>query len=218
MHASVTRCLAVWGVATALAAGAVAGLLPLAWLLPLAARDGTPAFDELLVRACAAVALLGTGWLWLAASATVLEALRGRPARAPGVPAGVRRLVLAACGAGLAAGLVAPAHATPGDVHTDRRPAAVLAGLPLPDRAVGLPGRALLATGPLRPAPAPGQPRWVVVRPGDSLWDLAATHLADPVRWPEIYALNRAAIGADPSLIQPATRLRLPADRPEETP
>ena len=211
MHAPATRCLVVWAVATALTAGAVA------WLLPLAQHGGTAAFDVLLVRACAAVALIGTGWLWLAASATVVEAWHGRPARAPGVPAGVRRLVLAACGAGLAAGLVAPAHATPGEVHTDRHPAAVLAGLPLPARAVGLPGRARLAPGPLRPPPARSGTRSVVVQPGDSLWDLAATRLDDPGRWPEIYALNRAVIGPDPSLIQPAIRLRLPADRPEET-
>lgn len=210
MHASVTRCLAVWAAATALAAALGAGLLP-------AALGGGPTFDQALVRTCAAVALVGTGWLWLAASATVVAALRGRPARAPGVPAGVRRLVLAACGAGLAAGLAVPAHATPGDVHTDRRPATVLAGLPLPDRAVGLPGRALVATGSLRPAPAPGPARTVLVRPGDSLWALAATHLDDPGRWPEIYALNRDLIGPDPGLIHPATRLRLPADRPEET-
>ncbi|MBI2245444.1 MAG: hypothetical protein HYU55_16415, partial [Nocardioides sp.] len=116
MHASATRCLAVWAAASALAAALGA------WLLPVAVGDAGSRFDLVLVRACAAVALVGTCWLWLAASATVVAALRGRPARAPGVPAVVRRLVLAACGAGLAAGLVAPAQATPGDVHVDRQP------------------------------------------------------------------------------------------------
>ncbi|HEY0949875.1 LysM peptidoglycan-binding domain-containing protein, partial [Nocardioides sp.] len=96
------------------------------------------------------------------------------------------------------------------------RPPAVLAGLPFPDRAVGLPGHALRATGPVRPA-CGEEARTVVVRHGDSLWELAAVHLGDARRWPEIYALNRAAIGADPGLIHPDTRLRLPADRPEET-
>ncbi|ABL80956.1 MULTISPECIES: hypothetical protein [unclassified Nocardioides] len=211
MHASATRCLAVWAAASALAAALGA------WLLPVAVGDAGSRFDLVLVRACAAVALVGTCWLWLAASATVVAALRGRPARAPGVPAVVRRLVLAACGAGLAAGLVAPAQATPGDVHVDRQPTAGLAGLPLPDRAVGLPGRALLSHGAPRPTTAPGRLPTVVVRPGDSLWELAATHLDDPGRWPQIYALNRDQIGPDPGLIQPATRLRLPADRPEET-
>lgn len=211
MHASVMRCLVVWVGATALAAG-LGG-----WLLPMTLGAGGLRFDQVLVRTCAAVALIGIGWLWLAAGVTVLEALRGRPARARGVPAGVRRLVLAACGAGLAAGLVAPAHATPGEVHTDRQPTAALNGLPLPDRAVGLPGRALVATGPLRTPVTPAPARTVVVRAGDSLWALAATHLDDPGRWPEIYALNCDVIGPDPGLIHPATRLRLPADRPEET-
>ena len=50
--------------------------------------------------------------------------------------------------------------------------------------------------------------------PARTVWEA----YADPQRWPEIYALNDAAIGADPDLIHPATRLRLPADRPEETP
>ena len=57
-----------------------------------------------------------------------------------------------------------------------------------------------------------GGPQRVTVRPGDTLWDLAADHLGSGDRWPAIYALNRAVIGADPDLIQPAQRLRLPAE------
>ena len=211
MPAPPLRCLVVWLVATATAGALIAWMAPLA----LSAPAG-PAFDDLLVRLCSAVAVLSATWLWVGTSVTVLEALRGRVRPTRGVPAPLRRAVLAACGAGLLTGLATPALATPGEVHTDRGPAAVLAGLPLPDRAVGLPGRASIATGPLRP-PAPAATS-VTVRPGDTLWDLASAHLGDPRRWPEIYALNRAAIGADPSLIHPATRLRLPADRPEETP
>ncbi len=215
MSASPVRCLTVWLAATAVAAGLEA------WLLPVAGQGAADAaFDDLVVRLCAAVAVLGVAWLWSAASATVLEALGDgtRPVR--GVPDAVRRWVLAACGAGLAAGLLAPgltapASATPGDPHTERGPASTLAGLPLPDRAVGLPGRALVGTGPIRDHRPAGE---VVVRPGDTLWEIAARHLGDPHRWPEIYALNDAAIGADPDLIHPTTRLRLPADRPEETP
>ncbi|HYF73806.1 MAG TPA: hypothetical protein VD864_13340 [Nocardioides sp.] len=210
MLAPPLRCLAVWLLATA-SAGAL-----VAWTAPLAAGGpAEPAFDDLVVRLCSAVAVVGAAWLWLATSVTVVEALRGCAPSRRGLPAPLRRLVLAACGAGLVAGLSGPAVATPGEVHTDRGPAGALAGLPLPDRAVGLPGRASVATGPLRPAAAAAPS--VVVRPGDTLWDLAATHLGEPRRWPEIYALNRAAIGADPGLIHPATRLRLPADRPEET-
>jgi nucleoid-associated protein YgaU len=216
MSAPPLRCLLVWLAATALAGALVAWLTPLAGTALAGGGPADPTFDDLLVRLCAGVGVVGIGWLWVATSVTVLGALRGRAHRARGLPAPVRRLVLAACGAGLAAGLAAPAVATPGDVHTDHGPPTVLAGLPLPDRAVGLPGRAALVTDPSRVLrPSTGS---VVVRPGDTLWDLASAHLGDPTRWPEIYALNHAAIGADPSLIQPATRLRLPADRPEETP
>jgi nucleoid-associated protein YgaU len=56
-----------------------------------------------------------------------------------------------------------------------------------------------------------------VVRPGDSLWAIAARLLRnhDPAAvaaaWPELYRLNAATIGPDPDLIHPGTELRLPA-------
>jgi nucleoid-associated protein YgaU len=60
----------------------------------------------------------------------------------------------------------------------------------------------------------------VVVRPGDSLWRIAAAHLppgagaADvAAAWPAWYAANRATIGADPSLIRPGQVLTAPAGR-----
>ncbi|MFD7589061.1 transglycosylase family protein [Kitasatospora sp. NPDC059811] len=66
------------------------------------------------------------------------------------------------------------------------------------------------------PAPAPaadgaeaGDGGWTV-REGDTLGDLAET-LRVPGGWPALYALNRAAIGDDPDLIQPGTALRLPS-------
>jgi LysM repeat protein len=48
-----------------------------------------------------------------------------------------------------------------------------------------------------------------VVRPGDTLWDLARAYLADPFLWPEIFRLN-AALVRDPALIYPNQRLTLP--------
>lgn len=48
-----------------------------------------------------------------------------------------------------------------------------------------------------------------VVRGGDTLWDIAAHHLGDGARWPEIYAANRDLI-ADPDLIYPGQELRIP--------
>lgn len=191
MHAPVHRCLTVWFAATAAAAGLVT------WLAPLALAPAIR-FDETLVRLCAAAGTIAACWLWLLTTAVVVEAVTGAATR--GVPAPVRRLVLAACGVAIVTGLAVPAQATPGDQHRDRRPASALAGLPLPDRAEA------------PPAPV------VVVRPGDTLWDLAAASLgprADAAdidaRWREIYAQNRAVIGPDPDLIEPAQRLRLPA-------
>jgi nucleoid-associated protein YgaU len=64
-------------------------------------------------------------------------------------------------------------------------------------------------------APSAGR---VVVRPGDSLWRIAAAHLphgagaADvAAAWPAWYAANRATIGADPNLIRPGQVLVAPA-------
>jgi LysM repeat protein len=58
------------------------------------------------------------------------------------------------------------------------------------------------------PAPAPTGVR-LEVRSGDSLWRLAATHLGDPQRWPELHELNRDRVG-DPDLIFPGQLLRVP--------
>jgi len=60
--------------------------------------------------------------------------------------------------------------------------------------------------------------RTVEVRPGDSLWLIAARHLppgADDAdvaaAWPAWYAANAQLIGADPGLIRPGQTLRVPA-------
>jgi nucleoid-associated protein YgaU len=64
----------------------------------------------------------------------------------------------------------------------------------------------------------------VTVRPGDSLWLIAARRLgvgATPhrieVAWREWYAVNRALIGADPDLIHPGQVL-LDPDRSASAP
>lgn len=207
------RCLAVWlGVTAATGAGA-------ATALPSAAALTAAADFEALLVAVAATALVGTlGWLWVVASLTVLDALRGRVR--PG--GAVRRLVLAACGAALAAGVASPAVAGPGGAPALDEP--VLAGLPLPDRAVaGDPARPSRHRTPetarSATAPAPGRPAdRVQVRAGDSLWAIAAASLpadasaaAVDARWRQIYRANDAVIGADPDLIRPGQRFCLPA-------
>jgi hypothetical protein len=74
------------------------------------------------------------------------------------------------------------------------------------------------ATEPARPSPAPAPPeQTVVVRPGDSLWRIAARLSPAPAQpalvdsaWRRIYAVNRPPLGADPDLIHPGDVLRIP--------
>lgn len=57
-----------------------------------------------------------------------------------------------------------------------------------------------------------------VVRSGDTLWDIAARKLGDPVRWPQVFQLNRNRIEPDgrrftnPNRIWPRWTLELPSD------
>jgi nucleoid-associated protein YgaU len=201
---SPARCVGVAGVATGLWGALAAFLLPdLGGAVALRAAPSTPvSFEELLVDGCAVAALLAATWLWAVTCAIALLAARGRPEAAPRrVPVVVRRLVLAACGAALAGAVHGPAGAAPGGSPRSEphgtAGAISVAGLPLPDRALGAPV--------------------VVVRPGDTLWDLAAAHLppgAGPARvtacWHRIHELNRDVIGEDPDLILPGQRLHLP--------
>jgi nucleoid-associated protein YgaU len=60
------------------------------------------------------------------------------------------------------------------------------------------------------------------VRPGDSLWRIAAEHLPAgataqqiATAWPHWYAANRAVIGADPNHITPGQILHPPTEPPE---
>lgn len=48
------------------------------------------------------------------------------------------------------------------------------------------------------------------VAPGDTLWSLAARHLGDAYRWPELYYANKAAIVAE------QRRRRLDPMQPED--
>lgn len=70
---------------------------------------------------------------------------------------------------------------------------------------------ALLASAPLAAQDEPAQPAQVhVVRPGETLWDIARACLSDPFLWPEIFRLNTGTV-EDPALIYPTERLVLPA-------
>lgn len=65
-------------------------------------------------------------------------------------------------------------------------------------------------------------PHHITVTRGDTLWDLAETHLGDARRWPQLYAANRDII-ADPDEIDVGWTLELPPrlsppETVEETP
>ncbi|MFN8156081.1 MAG: LysM domain-containing protein [Candidatus Nanopelagicales bacterium] len=151
-----------------------------------------------------------------------LGALVLLPAAARG--AGRRRQVLAA-----ALGRGAQRLRETGPAVVGRRAAAALLGsasallvIAAPARAAA-PDRTVATTGPLaaEPRQTPRASRVVevvVVRPGDTLWDIARRHL--PARatdaqvaraWPRWYAANRAVIGPDPDVIRPGQRLRAPS-------
>lgn len=143
-----------------------------------------------VVGLCLVALAAAAAWAGLVTACVLLEAWR---ARAAGRRAQLRRVVLACCGIAIAA----PA---PGALADDTG----IAGLPLPDRAVG-------------PAHAVPVARTVVVSPGDCLWTIAAAGLPGgasdasiTARWRAIYRLNRTVIGADPDLVVPGQRLVLP--------
>lgn len=207
----------------------LAAVLAATWLVALASPDlvdavaaltaGTVAaagFSAWLVWAAALAASVCAGWFAVASTMVVASAVRGQPnPTVPGCPTWLRRGLLAACGVAIVGGATGvPAGAEPG--HPGSPPPAVrlVQGLPLPDRTTDGAGPAPSAAA--LPAGAPT----VIVGPGDCLWRLAeaslprdATDAQISRRWHRIYALNRAAIGADPDLIQPGQRLRLPPTR-----
>lgn len=65
--------------------------------------------------------------------------------------------------------------------------------------------------GPIAPPPPAVQEgaREVVIRPGDTLWEIADRVLGDPLRWREILEANRGRVD-DPRRLAPGTVLRVP--------
>jgi nucleoid-associated protein YgaU len=104
-------------------------------------------------------------------------------------------------------------------------PGALPLGAQHPDSSTAVAHRSTPATSGDGLRPAGTARETVVVRAGDTLWDIARRHLprsassADVARaWPRWYAVNRAVIGPDPALLRPGTRLRSPDRRPAGTP
>lgn len=178
---------------------------------------------DLVAAGCATVLGAAVLWLLLVTALTVLEVLAGRagPTARALSPTIVRRLVLAGCGVAVAAVSATPAAATalsPGPAGGD-----ALAGLPLPDRTAGAVVRRVGSDALAAPA-APGS-RTHRVRPGETLWSIAASLLPAgagsgevDATWRGVYRANRAAVGDDPDLLIVGTLLRLPSSATADTP
>ena len=223
-----TRCAAVGVEDTVLGACGLALLGCLVWLLlavavavasVAAARlspEGPVAawLDGIAERTCPGVVRRAV----VLVAGAALGAAAGAAQAAPAAPA--------------AAGAPAPVRADAAPLHAPVRDGAdgrqrdlrdlrdLLGGLPLPDRVTGAGAPASAPVAVLRAHPArtaPGPPDVVTVRPGDSLWSIAARLLgpgasdAQVARaWHRIAALNSGRLGSDPDLILPGTRLAVP--------
>jgi nucleoid-associated protein YgaU len=213
------------GTAGGLLGGWGALTMVLSWAMPepLAAlgqlRDGVLPPPDVLAG------VLAGGLAWLVATVVAGLGLLGLLAAAPGLarhavgaaaarmtPELVRRTVTGMLG--LSVGLPL-AGATAAGATTSITP-------PTPWAAVG--SGAVGSFIADRPAAAPTPPpaplpelRQVVVRPGDTLWDLVAAELGGEAtdsqiaaEWPRWYAANRSQIGPDPGRLYPGQRLVVP--------
>lgn len=185
-------------------------------------------FDEALVMGAQGVLALAAAWGGLLLGAAVVEsATRGRVralARV-GCPVAWRPVLLStlAVAMSLAGGVAGPAQAAPRDVGP-RGPAPGTALLPVPTRPVGDVARSPRAHE--RPGRPERPPAVLVVGPGDSLWTLARGRLGGDAPAARVLALtvalhraNRAVVGADPDLVHPGQRLRVPpTPSPREDP
>jgi hypothetical protein len=188
-------------------------------------QTATAAPDPLapLLALVALIAWALVGWLLLVAAGSLATRLPGTAGRVAAAgtrrvaPAAVRRLVEVSLGLTVAVGALgaSPAAASPqipppAAAATLDWPAEPPSPVPSldwnPGSADHVAPRSHVATTP------------VVVRPGDSLWSVAADHLppcasnAQIARaWPTWWAANRTAVGADPDLIHPGLPLTPPA-------
>ncbi len=239
-HAGVTGLL-VWGTAGALAGLRDAATPPVGTAVALAAGVGAWAVLSWLTvataLALAAAAVSGLG------SPAHLRAAGLAPAAARRLVGAVVGIVVA--GGPLAGALpsaaadrvVVPAAAStataadrlgaPDPVGTDGvppdRPAASAPPGWTPDRPAATHRRSAGDDAAVRlvatvPNAEHGVVDEVVVRRGDTLWDIAARHLGSgagaaevAAEWPRWYAANRDVIGSDPGLIRPGQRLTAPA-------
>jgi hypothetical protein len=200
------------------------------------ARDALP--DDVLVKAVACVAWLAWAQFVACVAVELVAAVRGRvPARVPFAGPNqvlARRLVAAALlVTWSAAGMARPASAaTAAEARPSGRPAATAEATRSSGPIVADPS-ALAVDPDARPARAEvgasvaaeaGEERVYVVRPRgpgrprDTFWRIAEEHLGDPMRWRELWELNKGRelpdgrTLEDPDWIYPGCVLKMPAD------
>jgi len=194
------------------------GVAALLWQLrPSGSLPRQP--DSEIVAACEWLAWALTSYLCLAVAGTAVGALVRWRGLGRIAPAALRRLVDSAISVGLVAAVVAPTAA----VATPARPSTVATSPVRPHApALDWPGLTVAMSPQARqPASRSGSAsnREVVVRPGDTLWSIAAAHLGPgasreriAASWPRWYAANRSVVGPDPAVIRPGEHLRPPAN------
>ena len=204
--------------AAAVVSTAVFGLLGLAGHRPGLGVGSGP--DRDVVAAAAWIAWLIAGYLLLAAAVAGAWCLlrsgiahRPLPATAP-ISVGVARWI-GVTAAGLTAVTVSASLPVATAASPDPQPPSSV-----PSSLSSLDWTPLVAARPPadRVQPATTGAEQLTVRPGDSLWAIAARELgagAGPrriaVRWPLWWSGNRAVIGSNPDLIHPGQRLTAPA-------
>ena len=182
------------------------GLVPAAWRDLLSAGSAAaPAADRAGSVLSSGLLLAGAGaWTqwYLALVLSAAGASHGLL-----VPRAWRAAAVTALGLAVTAGTASAAGADRADTAPPGAGPVRLDGLVLPDRPVG---------GPPAATHAPAADV-LTVRPGDTLWDLAASslrpHATDAAvdrTWRAWYAANRGAVGPDPDLLLPGQRLVAP--------
>lgn len=174
---------------------------------------GTHGVDAAVVFVAVALSWVLLGWLALGlvvGVAAELPGAAGRAAAAIGtivLPRAIRQVVSLTLGVGMltAGASAASADPAPARPETPAASTAVAVDWPLQPSSAPTPDSAPVDTA-------------VVVRPGDSLWAIAASRLGTAATCTEIaaavaswYAANHELIGPDPDLIHPGQRLVPPA-------
>lgn len=202
-----TRCGWLTGL---FAAGVAVGVAPSA---PRACSQVVgPDFPTALIALAQLATLVVAGWILLVLLSAVAHV------RMPGVPQALRSALIVPAAVGVIS-VVAIAGPAQADQRHD------VAGLPLPDRPVVTAPLEQVEPPSTRPTDSPAGPETgtITVRPGDTLWFLAAAGLPATASTAEItqtwqawYDANRDVVGADPDLIHPGQVLTTPDATPTE--